>query len=209
MSRILPSSAWNVLCKAEQTIGVCRWTVLLAVLITLVSSNIAVLSVGGPLCTSSLDEVTSAEVAILLGSDDAMAIQRRSTAARRLLERNIVPKILVSGNPQNRGQNEVKLISEYLQKSGVPASQILHDEGGRNTRLTIDNAGKLFGTGRVVFVTDDYHSARTMFLARKAGLNASCFSSASGWNSLVLVKVHLREYLSRTKAIFETYVLGS
>jgi SanA protein len=186
----------------------CIVAFVLALSAIILAANIAVLSLGGPLCTSSLDRLASADVAIVLGSDDAAAIQRRSDAARRLLERNIVSKILISGNPQNRGRNEVQLIAGYLIESGVPTSKLIHDENGRNTRRTIDHAKASFRDRPVILVTDDYHSARTMFLARRARLNASCFTSQSGWNSLTLMKVHLREYLSRTKAVAEAYLLG-
>lgn len=187
-----------------------KWLLLafLGVILIVLASNLVVLAQGSEFCFSEPEKLAATQMAVLLGTDHPAAILRRSNAARALLEKKIVSRILVSGNPQNRGQNEVELNAGHLKAAGVEVSSIDRDETGINTRRTIEHVRTVSGTNRVIFVTDDYHSARTMFLARHAGLDATCFTSNSGWANWVLVKVHLREYLARTKAVIETYLLG-
>jgi len=94
---------------------------------------------------------------------------------------------------------------DALVARGVPASAITMDYAGFRTLDSMARARAVFGLHRLTIVTDDFHQARSVFLARSLGLEAIGFPSerVPYWRSK---KVRTRELASRTVACLDIYV---
>ncbi len=120
----------------------------------------------------------SVSVAIVLGasvySNGTLSpmLEERAKTGLDLYRRGLVKKILVSGDNQRLSYNEVIPIRAYLLAKGVPPEDIFTDFAGFSTYDTMYRARNIFGAENVIVVTQSFHLPRSIFTARKLGLNA-------------------------------------
>lgn len=109
-------------------------------------------------------------------------------------------KLVLSGTTVPQGYSETKAMREYAIKRGFPAKDVLIDDGGRSTFLTLLNCRQQFGLRRVALVSQDYHLPRALYIARRLGMQGYGLrvqpggegtGADSGWNA--------REWFSRVK----------
>ena len=154
------------------------------------------------------------DVALVLGtsrynsdghSPNPFFLGRMNTAAR-LYHEGKVRHLLVSGDNGHVGYDEPTWMRDALIERGVPLSAITLDYAGFRTLDSMARAKSVFGLQRFTIVTDDFHMARSIFLARSYGLEVVGFPServAYWWSK----KVRTRELASRTVACLEVYLL--
>jgi SanA protein len=154
------------------------------------------------------------DVALVLGtsrfngdgrSPNPFFLGRMNTAAR-LYHEGKVRHLLVSGDNGHAGYDEPTWMRDALISRGVPRSAITLDYAGFRTLDSMARAKSVFGLQRFTIVTDDFHIARAVFLARSYGLDVVGFPServAYWWSK----KVRTRELASRTVAFLEVYLL--
>lgn len=154
------------------------------------------------------------DVALVLGtsrynsdghSPNPFFLGRMNTAAL-LYHEGKVRHLLVSGDNGHVGYDEPTWMRDALIERGVPRSAITLDCAGFRTLDSMARAKSVFGLQRFTIVTDDFHMARSIFLARSYGLEAVGFPServAYWWSK----KVRTRELASRTVACLEVYLL--
>lgn len=134
------------------------------------------------------------------------ALEDRLRAALAVYKAGRVSQILASGVDEGRGYDEVGGMSRWLRKAGVPASAIVEDRGGVRTFDTMERARRVFGVDSAIVCTQGFHLARSVFLARHAGVDAVGFR-ADGRVYQDATKDELREFFARIKAFLDTYVL--
>jgi SanA protein len=108
-------------------------------------------------------------------------------------------KLVLSGTTVPQGYSETKAMREYAVNRGFPAKDVLIDDEGRSTFLTLLNCSQQFGLRRVALVSQDYHLPRALYIARRLGMQGyglrvqpgSSSGDDSGWNA--------REWFSRVK----------
>lgn len=88
----------------------------------------------------------------------------------------------------------------------VPPAAMTLDYAGFRTLDSVVRAQKVFGQKRVTIITDDFHVARAVFLARHEGLDAVAFTSAKV-STLFSARTRIREVGARVKAALDVYVL--
>jgi SanA protein len=59
----------------------------------------------------------------------------------------------------------------------------------------------------MILVSQQFHNYRALFIAQKMGLQAKAFCAQTPAH--MTAKMHLRECLARTKAVFDVYLLGT
>jgi SanA protein len=94
----------------------------------------------------------------------------------------------------------------WLIKQGVPPEKIVSDYAGRRTYDSLKRAGTIFGLERIVVVTSEFHTIRTLYLAKNLGLDAygvPCDTKSIG--ALPYARLWLREYLARHKAQWDVW----
>ena len=129
-------------------------------------------------------------------------------AAARLFREGKVKHLLVSGDNRRSDYDEPTDMQAALVARGVPESAITLDYAGFRTLDSMARAKRVFGLNRVTIVTDDFHLARAVFLARAHGLEAVGFSSAAvpfKWSK----KTRVREVAARVQAWLDIYVLAT
>ena len=107
-------------------------------------------------------------------------------------------KLVVSGTNVPDGYSETRAMRDYAIARGLDPANVLIDDGGRSTFLTLLNSRDAFGLTRVAFVSQDYHLPRALYIARRMGMQGYGLrvprteaATGSGWNA--------REWFSRVK----------
>jgi len=67
---------------------------------------------------------------------------------------------------------------------------------------------EIFGQSNIIIITQPFHSYRALFISRYFNINAVALVAEEPGQE-VAPRVYLREYLARTKAILDLYVLGT
>jgi SanA protein len=133
--------------------------------------------------TDQISDVAPVEVALILGTSRSYRgqpnrfYQARIEAAARLFQSGRVRGILVSGDNATRYYNEPISMQKDLIALGVPADVITLDYAGFRTLDSMIRAKKVFGLDEVLVVSQRFHAARAVFLARQFGLDARGFAA--------------------------------
>jgi SanA protein len=169
-------------------------------------ANVYVLAVGGD-ATAEVGEVPRAEVAIVPGAlvepdgDMSAMLAARVEQASRLWHAGKVEKVLVSGDHHSWAYDEPGTMREALVRDGVAPEDVFEDHAGFDTWATMVRARSIFGVREAVVVTQGFHMPRALFLADRAGIEASGLTAdPQGWGYQGR-KSEVREVLSRVKAV--------
>ncbi|HEV2728329.1 MAG TPA: ElyC/SanA/YdcF family protein [Solirubrobacterales bacterium] len=177
-----------------------------AVALLVLLANVYVLTSGGD-STSEVAEVPRAEVAIVPGAlvepdgDMSTMLAARVEQASRLWHAGKVEKVLVSGDHGAWKYDEPDTMRKALVRDGVAPEDVFEDHAGFDTWATMVRAREIFGVRDAVVVTQGFHMPRALYLADKAGIEATGLTAdlqdwgAQGRRSTV------REVLSRVKAV--------
>jgi len=163
---------------------------------------------------TSIATIPARDVAVVLGTAPTLAagkwknpfFEKRMDAAAELYGQRKVRHFLVSGDNGRKSYDEPTAMRDALITRGVPATAITIDYAGFRTLDTMARAYTVFGQRQVLIVTDDFHMARSLFLAHAHGLDAVGFCSEPvpwKWSK----KPRLRELASRVKAWLDVYVI--
>src|SRR5688572_26684861 len=98
-------------------------------------------------------------------------LEARLQAALALYRAGQVKAILVSGN-DTAASPEVTAMRTWLRQHGVPERDIIADAGGARTRDTMNRAAGIHDVRDAIVCTQDVNAARSVYLARRAGINA-------------------------------------
>ncbi len=167
-----------------------------------------------PRVFATFDAVPSRMVAIVPGAHvrpsgaPSTILRDRLETARQLYVRHKVRRILVSGDNRTRFYNESKAMRQWLVAQGVPERHIYSDYAGFRTLDTMVRARAVFRVRDATICTQTFHLHRSVFLARRAGIDAvGMISDLRPYQRGRRDK--LREYLARTLAFADSYVLDT
>jgi SanA protein len=174
----------------------------LVVPLLLVGANVVVVARTSDAVAETVDEVRAAQVAIVPGSavrpDGTLGrvVQQRVDAAVALHEAGLVEAVLVSGDNGTPAYNEPDAMRDAVLAAGVPAQDVFTDYAGFDTWHTMRRAREVFEVDSAVVVTQDTYVARSVDLARAAGIELQGYvaGDAGGLAREVLARVDgLRE----------------
>ena len=92
--------------------------------------------------------------------------------------------------------------------AGVPEKHIVVDNAGFRTFDSITRAKEVFKTEDYIIVSQKFHLERALFIARKKKQKAIGFAAKDIEGTKAAYKMRLREYLARTKAFLDIYLLN-
>lgn len=173
-----------------------------AIPLLLIGANVVVVARTGDQVVREVEQVRPAQVAIVPGSlvrsDGTLGrvVQQRVDAAVRLHEAGLVEAVLVSGDNGTPSYNEPDAMRDAVLAAGVPAQDVFTDYAGFDTWHTMRRAREVFEVETAVVVTQDTYAARSVDLARAAGIEVQGFvaGDAGGLAREVLARVDgLRE----------------
>lgn len=146
-------------------------------------------------------------MAIVLGAlvkpDGTMSsmLADRVEQAARLWHAGKVEKIIVSGDHGRWAYDEPGTMREALVEDGVRPRDVFEDHAGFDTWASMVRAREIFGVREAVVITQGFHMPRALFLAEKAGIEATGLTSDLHPYGFQGRKSGVREVFSRLKAV--------
>jgi len=166
-------------------------------------------------CFDEVNSLPEAPVAVVLGTSARLADGRanlfflpRMEAAAALFKAGKVKALIVSGDNGTQGYDEPTDMKRLLMQMGVPVEKIVCDYAGFRTLDSVVRAKEVFGQQHVIFVSQRFHNARAIYLARAFGIEAYGLDAADVPVALS-VKTFLREKLACVKAVLDVNLLGT
>lgn len=160
-----------------------------------------------------LQELPAHRVALVLGTSHKLAggkanpfFEKRMETAAELYRMGKIDHFIVSGDNRSRFYNEPVAMRKALMKRGVPETAITLDYAGLRTLDSVVRCQKIFGQDRITIITQPFHSYRALFISQYYDIDAVAMV-ADEPDFEYSFKVQLREYLARTKAVLDLYVL--
>jgi SanA protein len=178
----------------------------LAGLLAVVAVANAVVLLGGRGSTDDPRTAPRAEAALVLGAfvqpdgRPSGMLEDRLVAAAALYRDGRVEKVLASGDHGRRDYDEVNTMKRELLRLGVAERDIFTDHAGFATLDSVVRARQVFGVRSAIVVTQRFHLARALWLARHAGLHATGLAADRSGYGAQGRRSGLREVLARTKA---------
>lgn len=96
----------------------------------------------------------------------------RLLTAIDLYNKNIAPKIIMSGDHSKANYDEVNIMKAFAIEKGVPSTDIFMDHAGFSSYESIYRAKEIFEAKKIVIVTQKYHLYRSLYIANKLGVEA-------------------------------------
>lgn len=123
-------------------------------------------------------------------------LRQRMEGALKYLALHKGAKLVLSGHAIPGGYNETTAMVEFARRNDIPMEDILLDEKGRSTYVTLLNFRRSSEFRRILIVSQDFHLPRALYIAQVMGFSASGLV-VSGDGSPPSVPP--REYFTRLK----------
>lgn len=122
-----------------------------------------------------------------------------------LYKKGASKKIIMSGDHGRKEYDEVNIMKQYAIDKGVPSEDIFMDHAGFSSYDSVYRAQKIFGAKKIILVTQKYHLYRSIYIAKKLGMEA--YGVASNPRKYVGQWAReLREIIARNKDFFKCLV---
>lgn len=164
---------------------------------------------------SDISSIHKQNVALVLGTSKKLKsgasnpfFENRIKAAAELYHEGKISHLIVSGDNRTPFYNEPIEMKKALIKLGVPDSVITLDYAGLRTLDSIVRSKEIFGQDSITIITQTFHSYRALFISKFYGIDAVALVAQDS-SSSTSYTVYLREYLARTKAVLDLYILNT
>ena len=161
----------------------------------------------------SMKEAPKADAIFVLGAGvrdgkPTLALADRLDNAVQLYKAGKSDRIIVSGDNSTEYYNEVSVMKKYLTQKGIKKEAIYCDYAGFNTYDSMYRAREIFEISSVLIATNEFHMRRSLYIARRLGLEAYGYPTID--------KIHIydvrgtlleREFLAKYKAFLDVEIL--
>jgi SanA protein len=177
-----------------------------------VAANAVVLTVGGRGVYERGEVVPARPVAIVLGArvwrdgTPSDVLEDRLAVALDLYRAGRVRRILGPGDNGANRYDEVTVMQRWLLARGVDPKHVVRDHAGFRTLDSMERAARVFQVRHAVVCTQRFHMARSLFLARHAGLDA-VGAVADRRRYRGRARFAIREVGARAMAVVDAWVL--
>ena len=127
----------------------------------------------------------------------------RIEAALALYRAGKVRYFIVSGDNRSVSYNEPRQMRLDLIAGGVPAHRIQPDFAGLRTLDSVLRAAAIFGQDDYIIISQSFHNARALWLARARGQHPIAFNAPNPRRWRHRLKTELREVGARLKALWD------
>jgi SanA protein len=165
-------------------------------------------------CIVRPEEADQAQVAIVPGAyvynnqgKLCPVLEDRVRAAISLYRQGTVGRLLMSGDHGQDGYDEVNSMRIFAEQHGVPREDIFLDHAGFSTYETMVRARRIFQVESAVVVTNRFHLARSVYLARSQGIRAQGVV-ADLRPYLDAGHYEVREFAARMKALISCHLIS-
>ena len=131
-------------------------------------------------------------------------LEDRLRGAVELYKKGVAPKIIVSGDRSSDNYDETASMKKYCEAHGVPTEDIITDGKGYSTYESMHNVVNEMGLKNIIVVTQQYHTYRAVYTARKMGAYADGFSTNyRDYIYFAQLQRDVREFGARIKDFFK------
>ena len=155
---------------------------------------------------SDVKEVPETYAGLVLGSmvfdngTPSGVVRQRLDKTAELYKAGKIKRILISGDHGQKNYDEVNSMKNYLLKEGI--QDIFLDHAGFDTYSSMVRAKEIFEIDDVIIITQKFHMPRSVYIARKKGMNA--YGVVSNPDGMYDTKYNRgRDKISRVKAFFD------
>ena len=122
---------------------------------------------------SNVDCITVLGAHVKEDGSPSYMLESRLAKAIELYNAGVSPKILMTGDHGQKEYDEVNNMMKYvLANSDIKKENVFLDHAGFSTYESAYRAKAIFNVNKSVFVTQKYHLYRTIYNARKNGIEA-------------------------------------
>jgi SanA protein len=136
---------------------------------------------------NTADHIPSKQFGIVLGAGltqdhtPGAYLQQRLADAVLLYQSGKIKKILLTGDNQRHTYDEISAMNNYLLAEGIPQNVIYGDYAGFDTYSSVERASKIFGIKEAVFISQQFHLPRTLYIAEYKNMHAIGFCSKKSY----------------------------
>ncbi len=148
-------------------------------IITLCGANAYVKRIGGNIITpTEATELENVDCVLILGcgvkenGEPSDMLSDRLKQGIELYKQGVAPKIIMSGDHGKKEYDEVNTMKQIAISDGVPSSDVFMDHAGFSTYESLYRAKEIFNVEKVIIVTQKYHLYRSLYIAKKLGIEA-------------------------------------
>ena len=123
----------------------------------------------------------------------------------RLYKNGTSAKIIMTGDHGRQDYDEVNVMKQFAIDKGVPSEDIFMDHAGFSSYDSIYRAKEIFQANKVVIVTQKYHLYRSIYIAKKLGMEAYGVASNPRPYAGQLAR-EAREIVARNKDFFKVLI---
>lgn len=164
---------------------------------------------------TDINSLDGHKVALVLGTSKRLSsgasnpfFENRIKAAAQLFHEGKISHFILSGDNRKSNYNEPMQMKKALIKLGVPDSAITLDYAGLRTLDSIVRSKEIFGQEKITIITQSFHSYRALFISNYYDIDAVALVAQDS-TSDTPIRVYIREYFARTKAVLDLYVLNT
>lgn len=184
--------------------------VLLMVAIVGYLCQIAVMSAAKNRMYTDVDKIPFRKFGLLLGTSPIgrtgrpnQFFNRRIDATVELWKAGKIGHIIISGAHHDEEYNEPEEMRVALTSRGIPDSILTLDGKGYRTILSVTRAKNVFGVDSMTIISQEFHNERALFLAKHQNIDAIAYNAGNTSSQRWQLRMIIREYLARTKAVME------
>ena len=163
-----------------------------------------------PYLYDDIDALPARPLAVVLGTakyttDGRINLYYRAriNAAAELYRRGKAQYFIVSGDNRTLTYNEPAQMRADLIAAGIPADRIQPDYAGLRTLDSVLRADKVFRLQDYIIVSQAFHNARAVFLARHHGQAVVALNAADPMLFKYRLKTQVREVGARLRAVWD------
>ncbi len=152
-------------------------------------------------------------IVLVLGTSNKLAngspnpfFENRIKTAAYLYDQGKVSHFILSGDNRSIYYNEPFEMRKALMKAGIPDSIITLDYAGLRTLDSIVRSKEIFSQNKITIITQPFHCYRALFISSYYEMDAVAIAAEEPSQEQAL-KVYVREYFARAKAVLDLYIL--
>lgn len=159
---------------------------------------------------SDLSELPSKYTVIIPGArvyenNVSHVVRDRLEAASACIRNNKAERVLISGDHGRKNYDEVNRMRIYMQNIyGTDKDIIFMDHAGFSTYETMYRAKEIFCVDEAVVVSQKFHLARAVYIAKKLGIDIAGYEAPEldPFDTKTHLSWEIREALARVKTFF-------
>ena len=149
--------------------------------IILIALSLFAISAGLIIWDGLTDDLEQADVGLVFGNkvmpsgEPSARLLSRLNRTIQLYSTSYFEKIIVSGGLGREGFDEALVMKDYLVSQGIPESNVLVDNNGMNTFMTVENSLKIMeeeNLSSVMVISNYFHIPRIKLACGKFGLGS-------------------------------------